>query len=101
MYRKGVYKGNSNVNSTLTEEQVRTIKVRLLEGESAASLARVYLVSAETIRRIARGETWGWLDLGKPVAQVKEVLEQPVSEEEKERIAESHRKLQELLRGGN
>lgn len=50
----------------LTEHEVLTIKRRLMlpprERPSARELAIAFNVSAESIRRIARGETWGWLE---------------------------------------
>lgn len=62
MYKKGVYRGNKNRNAALSEAEVRLIKQALMEGNAAPGIARIYGVSAETIRRINRGETWGWLD---------------------------------------
>lgn len=61
MRRHAGGRGSRNVNAALTEEQVRAILAR--QGtDSASTLATVYGCSAETIRRIWRGETWGWLD---------------------------------------
>jgi hypothetical protein len=63
-FKKGVYQGNKNANSRLTEGQVVIIKRDLALGVPAPALARLHQVSAETIRRIGRGETWGWLGDG-------------------------------------
>lgn len=98
MYRKGVYRGNDNVNSVLTEAQVRVIKQHLMVGQSAASLARIYRVSAETIRRIARGETWGYVDVEE--AKVLPLVIPPATEQEKVEIAASLAKFMKLQEGG-
>ena len=45
-------------NPSLTISEVAAIKRRLLEGASSRQLASVYEVGLQTIRRIARGETW-------------------------------------------
>jgi len=42
----------------LTAEKVRRIKERLAQGERSRRIAADYHVSYETIRRIARGESW-------------------------------------------
>lgn len=60
---KGFKQGKANGAAVLTEAEVRVIrKMAREEGMSAPELARIYRVSAETIRRILRGETWNWLD---------------------------------------
>lgn len=48
-------------------EDVRAIR-RALEGKTASpqQLAQFYGCSTETIRRIARRETWAWLDAEAP-----------------------------------
>ena len=45
-------------NATLTVQQVAVIKLRLQQGMSARVIATAHDVGLETIRRIARGETW-------------------------------------------
>lgn len=60
----GKNRGAKNANSVLVEADVVVIKRMLVKGDSASMLARIYGVSAETIRRIGRGETWGWLTPG-------------------------------------
>jgi uncharacterized protein YjcR len=45
----------------LTEDQVREIKEALREGVAPVELAARYGVSANAIRTIKRGETWGWV----------------------------------------
>lgn len=55
-------KGEYNGNAVLNELEVRHIR-QLLDGkkETAAAISRSYKVSVETIRRIGRRESWGWL----------------------------------------
>lgn len=88
-YRKGMYQGRKNMNAALTEAQVRVIKRELEKGIPASHLARTYLVSGETIRRIGRGETWGWLDAGitgePPIPEMAETDEIAKKAEESER----------------
>ncbi len=43
---------------SLAPNQVRHIKSLLMAGYTAASVARFYGLSAETVRRIGRGESW-------------------------------------------
>lgn len=45
----------------LKEHEVARIKWNLLNGLSVRDCAEAYGVAAETIRRISRGETWGWV----------------------------------------
>lgn len=97
-YRKGIYRGGDNSNSKLSEAEVRIILNELARGVSAASLARTYQVSAETIRRIGRGETWGWLrhQPATPPAGL-EVTE--ITEEDRVKAAESFALLQLRMKG--
>lgn len=95
-YLKGIYRGSKNANARLTEAEVRMIKTRLYTGESAPSISRDFYVSTETIRRIARGETWSWLDIadGSTEAQAqlaspKEVLQSDVEKS----LAETLRRM--------
>lgn len=49
-------------NAQLTETQVRVIRRALEENtQTVRELADMYRLSAETVRRIGRRETWGWL----------------------------------------
>lgn len=52
------HKGNSHSRSILTEEQVKEIKLRLLNGESNAQLGREYGVSRHTIGKIKNNKNW-------------------------------------------
>lgn len=96
MYRKGVYQGSKNMNSRLTEGEVRTIRKELGKGTTAGELARVYTVSAETIRRIGRWETWNWLEEvpgeGLPDAAPKIVVDEA-------EMAASVERMKDLLKG--
>jgi DNA-binding NarL/FixJ family response regulator len=46
----------------LTEEQVREIKRALAEGRSSRDIARQYGVTGSTVRGIAAGDWWGWVE---------------------------------------
>jgi hypothetical protein len=45
----------------LTEAEVRVIKRELARSVPARTLSQIYMVGLETIRRIARGDTWAWV----------------------------------------
>lgn len=87
--------------STLSPSQVLEVRAMLGERDgngrplwSASSLARRFTelgqpISAETIRRIARGDTWGWLKGGEPTPPPVPPLTP--------KLEESVRLLQELL----
>lgn len=62
--------GEQHHRTKLTGAQVDEIVRRRGAGEQAASLAREYGVSAETLRRILRGETWVQHDRPKHVGHV-------------------------------
>lgn len=58
-------------SATLTAEEVRVIKRLLREAREGygdgrylgpRAIAQMYQVGTETIRRIDRGDTWGWLE---------------------------------------
>ena len=51
-------KGESQRSSKLKEEDVRSIRRRLCEGESQVSIARHFGVAQPAISDIARGRTW-------------------------------------------
>lgn len=81
-----------STSSILKEDDVRKIKARLAVGDSPREIAKDYLVGAETIRRINRGETWAWL-----------TPEQPTQDAEGERkieeaAAASQKRLEDLLK---
>lgn len=50
--------GSSNGQSKLDETKVRDVLARLLNGESGASIAKLYSVSGVTISLIKRGKSW-------------------------------------------
>lgn len=55
-------RGSRNGNAALTEVQVRVIKKMLRESDASyREIGKMYLVSSETIRRIAMGDTWNWV----------------------------------------
>lgn len=54
-------RGSRNPQSILTEEQVKSIKTRLLSGELGKDLATAYGVSKMTISSIKNGKRWKWM----------------------------------------
>jgi hypothetical protein len=50
--------------ASLTPQIVRLIREGSRAGLPAVHFARVYKVSAETIRKVVRYETWGWVPDG-------------------------------------
>lgn len=93
-----------SASAKLTTEQVIAIKKLLSELDkwgrrvwSASEIARTYcaagtFISAEAIRRIDRGESWGWLQMAEDVSQKK-----PMSEEMRMAAAASQAKVLERL----
>ncbi len=80
--------------AVFSDEEVRQIRAALSSGQTRKELARLYGVGVETIAKLARGDTYGWVD-GSVQGEVGQ--QAPfMTEEEK---AESMRKLQELLGG--
>lgn len=53
-----IKKGIDNAAAKLTEEQVKEIKILIMNGRSCYSIAKKYLVSKQTILRIKTGITW-------------------------------------------
>jgi len=58
---KKKWRGETHPHSKLTEEDVINIRRRKKNGESGASIARDYTVSAHTINDVYRGKSWKWL----------------------------------------
>lgn len=50
--------GSSNGRAILSEDQVRLIRRRLVDGEEMAAIARDYGVDESTVRLIREGKTW-------------------------------------------
>ena len=68
MQREQRNRGSRNGNASLTEAQVRVIKAMLRDTTvSYREIARIYMVSSETIRRINAGDTWAWIELDAPM----------------------------------
>ena len=80
--------------AVFSDEEVRQIRAALSSGQTRKELARLYGVGVETIARLARGDTYGWVD-GSSQGEVGQQIPF-MTEEERE---ESLRKLQELLGG--
>ena len=81
-------------NAQLSEAQVRSIRQLLKEGTSARELAEIHMLSVETIRRIGRRETWGWVEDLPPPPDLQQV---PISPEEARLIEESKQRFLQLL----
>lgn len=75
-------------NAKLTEAQVRVIKQDLKDyhegrsGDSPGAIANMLGICAETIRRIDRGETWGWVQLDSEENLAAALAVPPTPEEE-------------------
>ena len=55
-------RGTRNGASKLTEKTVREIREQYRPFKNASQLARRYGVTRNTIRAVADGEIWGWLE---------------------------------------
>jgi len=56
--------GEDNNMSKLTENQIRDIRKRRLNGESLMIIAKDYNIAFQTVSKIARGDRWKHLDFG-------------------------------------
>lgn len=65
--------------AVLTEDQVAHIKHRLFTGTPPRSIADEYGVGIETVRRISRGDTWGWVPAKNPKDEPKPDFDQDAS----------------------
>jgi hypothetical protein len=88
--------GSRTANAMLTEGEVRAIRKSLEEGLRPKALAELYLLSVETIRRIGRRESWGWVKEEVPMPDIPDVLP-PATEEEHRRAMESQARLLKRL----
>lgn len=95
-------RGRANWNAQLTEAEVLVIRQKWDAREaSAPMLARVYGVSGETIRRIGRRETWGWLEEGMAREEMlPEVPLPPATPETERAAAESAKRLMAMMERG-
>lgn len=59
--RSASVKGERNPRAILSESDVSLIKMRILQGESVASIARHFLVGHSTVLHIKAGDTWKWV----------------------------------------
>lgn len=76
-------------NSALTEAQVRIIKERLRLGTPRRTLAQIYHIALETIARIDRGDTWGWVDIDEiPPDLTQEELVAPIRPDQAQDMAQ-------------
>ena len=58
----GGEKGRDNASTTLTEEDVKEIRVRAKNGETSGEIADSFPVVKSTIRDAITGETWGEIE---------------------------------------
>ena len=106
-------KGERNGNSVFSKEQILSIRRMAKEvngyGQrvySAGDIARQYqafglAVSAETIARIIRRNTWGWIpDEDEEDALVKTKMVAPLSSEMKMKIEASQARVLQLVEEG-
>lgn len=61
-YDPNLSRNTQIARSPFTMEQVRDIKKRLSAGEKVSKIANDYGVKYRTVRRIATGERWAWLE---------------------------------------
>lgn len=78
-------------NTNFTEADVARIKRNLSLGFSTRELAQANGCAIETIRKIARGDTWAWVEAERGEAPAKAPPPTP------DVIAESQARLQRLL----
>lgn len=86
-------------SAVLTENEVRLIKRALLRKESTPrEIAQIYCVGVETIRKISRGDSWGWV-IDAPGVEEREdaMMSTPMSAGMRDAAQES---LQKLLNMG-
>ena len=61
--QRGQLKGTQNSQSKLTEEKVREIKTKLMQGVSRKKLEEEYNVAKTNIQKIATGESWSHVEV--------------------------------------
>lgn len=59
--RQRMARGSRNGQARLTEGQVQHIRRLLASGQSRRSIGQQFGVTDKSIKKIATGETWGWL----------------------------------------
>lgn len=96
--------------STLTPDRVRVIRRGCEKGLPAIYFAKLYGVNAETIRKVARYESWGWVSDEEGISmtpsenvrdwpqQVEDEVLARVPERSPEEIAKSYAEVQERLK---
>lgn len=85
--------------ATLTEQEVARIKKLFAEGYSPRGIAEAYQVGVETVRRIRRGDSWGWVKPeGSREATAEAAAELRLAPAIEARIAEEARATGERMR---
>lgn len=87
-------------SSAFSEAEVARIKALLRKGHSRRQLALAYGVALGTISKIAREETFAWVQpdyVAPPEGSVEQALEQAITPEMQAKADESLMKLQKLL----
>lgn len=79
------------MNNKLSVKDVETIKIALCNGESQKTLAKKYNVDHTTINKIQTGVNWGY---------IKADLNAYLKEQNKLKIKETHKNIQELYKKG-
>lgn len=88
----------------LTEAEVKRIKGLLAQGVSRREIGKLFRVATETIARIARGDTWGWVEAGEELSRIAleaDEIEVPPSTPELDAKADESRKRFEERMGIN
>lgn len=85
----------------LTEAEVKRIKGLLMQGVSRREIGKLFRVATETIARIARGDTWGWVEAGEELSRIAleadEIEVPPATPELDAKADESRRRFEERM----
>lgn len=82
--------------AVLTEQEVARVKRNILRGMSLRELAQAYGVALDTIRRIARGDSWSWVEAE---GEMPKADHSPVPAKMQAEAARSFERLQAMLKG--
>jgi len=64
-------KGSNNTRAKLNEKQVEQIKLRLISGESTASISKDFSVARQTIDNIKRNKRWMHVEVSRKALEAK------------------------------
>jgi transposase len=60
-WRISACKGPANGRSKLEPDDVRAIRVLLIDGRSNSQIAEMFSIHKNTVQSIRNGTNWGWL----------------------------------------